>query len=217
VIPAVLFDLDGTLVDSAPGILASFRSVLDQHGVAPRIPLDTSLIGPPLRETMERLAGADDSALIDRLTASFREHYDRVGVATTEPYPGYANVLVAVQALGFALLIVTNKRIKPTLQILARHGGTAAYYGVYSQDAFVPALTSKRAVIAKTIALHDLDPARSVYVGDSADDAAAAAGNGLAFIAALYGYGSPVGADPAPAGRIAALSDLPAQLARLAL
>ena len=137
--------------------------------------------------------------------------------ATTEPYPGYSDVLVAVQKLSFALLIVTNKRIKPTLQILARHGGAGAYLGVYSQDAFEPALTSKRAVIAKTIELHNLDPGHSVYVGDSAEDASAAAANGIAFIAALYGYGSPVGTDPPPAARISALSDLPAQLARLSL
>ena len=216
-IPAVLFDLDGTLVDSAPGILGTFRWVLEQHNIAPRIPLDTSLIGPPLRVTTERLVGSEDFALVDRLTASFRERYDSVGAATTRPYPSYGETLGAVRQAGFALLIVTNKRIAPTLQILERNGGTAIYLGVYSPDAFAPSLTSKGAVIARAIQLHGLDPARSVYVGDSAEDAAAAAANKLAFVAALYGYGSPVTADPAPAGRISALSELPAQLARLAL
>lgn len=214
---AALFDLDGTLVDSAPGILGTFRWVLERHGYSAQGPIDVSLIGPPLRATLQRISGVSDPAILDALVASFRERYDTTAVEVTLPYPGYAETLAKVRQLGYEPIIVTNKRIHPTLLILDRQGGTDAFVGVYAPDAFDPPLPDKRAVVARVIEQHEIEVARSVLVGDSVEDASAAAANELSFIAALYGYGQSDTDQHPVAARLRALTDLPARLAELAL
>jgi phosphoglycolate phosphatase len=214
---ALLFDLDGTLVESAPGILETFRCVLEKHGVRAIREVDTSVIGPPLRETLRRLTGIDDAATIEGLADSFRGQYDTTAVAATAAYHGYDEVIDAVRAMGYSLFIVTNKRIKPTRAIIERLGRGDRYAGLYSPDAHHPPLPDKVAVVADLVARHGIDAARSALIGDSIEDAGAAAANGLPFIAALYGYGKPdSGAHPV-AATIDKLADLPARLTALAL
>ena len=91
---AILFDLDGTLVDSAPSILASLGSAFADCGLQPKAPLTSTLIGPPLRETLARLCGeAGDGATLDRLTAAFKHHYDSAGYRETQPFAGIEAML----------------------------------------------------------------------------------------------------------------------------
>jgi phosphoglycolate phosphatase len=214
---AVLFDLDGTLVESAPGILETFKWVFEKHGIRAVREIDTSVIGPPLRETIRRLTGIEDAPTIEKLADSFRGQYDTTAVAETAAYHGYDETLDAVRAMGFALFIVTNKRIVPTRAIVARLGRGDRYSGIYSPDAHQPPLPDKIAVLADVVKRHGIDPARSAMIGDSAEDGAAAAASGMPFIAALYGYGKPETGGHPVAASIAALTDLPARLAALAL
>ena len=74
--PHILFDLDGTLIDSAPAILASFREAFAQTGIAPVRSIDESIIGPPLLETLQLLSGSQDAALTGRLADAFKASYD---------------------------------------------------------------------------------------------------------------------------------------------
>jgi phosphoglycolate phosphatase len=75
----VLFDFDGTLVDSAPAILTTFAQVLQAHGLQACCSIDDSLIGPPLRQTLQTLCGSSDVQLLDTLASSFRDIYDMSG------------------------------------------------------------------------------------------------------------------------------------------
>lgn len=84
---ALLFDLDGTLIDSSASILAALASALDREGRAPAALLDASLIGPPLRATLRQIAGSEEHDVIERLGGYFRENYDTVGYRQTQPYP----------------------------------------------------------------------------------------------------------------------------------
>ena len=77
--PHIVFDLDGTLIDSAPAILASFRAAFVHTGIAPAVAIDESVIGPPLTETLQLLSGSDDPALIGRLAEAFKASYDGAG------------------------------------------------------------------------------------------------------------------------------------------
>lgn len=214
---AALFDLDGTLVDSAPAILATFAWVLERHGLQARGPLDFSLIGPPLRDTLRRMTGIDDPATIESLFVTFRERYDAIAIDATPAFPGYAETLAAVRAMGFETIIVTNKRIHPTRLILERQGGAADFSGIYALDAFDPSLPNKAAVVARVIEIHGITVARSVLVGDSVEDASAADANAVPFVAAMYGYGNPDSGKHPVAARLGVLADLPARLADLAL
>lgn len=213
-IRAVLFDLDGTLVHSSPGVLDSFRQTFATAGVTAVDHIDERVIGPPLRATLERLTGIVDGARLDELAETFRGIYDSAGAMAAEPYPRLDDVFAALDDAQRRAFIVTNKRIHPARLIADRLGLTARLAGVYALDSYAPPAARKRVVVERVLAEHMIAPGSAVMVGDSLEDAEAAAGNGVAFIAATYGYGSPIGTTR-PAAIIERLADLPTALERL--
>jgi phosphoglycolate phosphatase len=72
----ILFDLDGTLIDSAPSILASHAPVLSAAGIAPRIRIEPGIVGPASRPTLTLLTGIEAGSRQDELAVAFRRHYD---------------------------------------------------------------------------------------------------------------------------------------------
>lgn len=212
---AALFDLDGTLVDSAPAILATYSWVLERHALSPAVPLDLSLIGPPLRTILGRVAGTSDAGVIETLAADFRERYDSIAIAATPPYPQLAATLDAVRAQGYTLFIATNKRIRATRLLLEHLGVAAAFHEICALDALDPPAPDKAAMVAGMLQRHGIDRRASVLVGDTMDDARAASANALAFVEAAYGYGT-IAPGSAGVARVSALADLPAVLAGLA-
>ena len=185
----VLFDLDGTLIDSAPSILEGFSRVLETAGITPQVTLGPELIGPPLRETLSRIVGSDDPILIGRLSTAFREYYDSVGHRSAVVYEGVHEALERLARVGTRVYVVTNKRMEPTRKIISWLGWSNHFLGLYSADAFNPALPSKSAVLERVIDMHRIDVATAVYVGDRDEDRAAAMSNGLPFVGVTWGYG----------------------------
>lgn len=191
--PDILFDLDGTLIDSSPGILASFARVLAAHGLRPAVPLEASLIGPPLAVTLRQVSGLreeGDEALLGRLVEAFKADYDTAGYRATHAFSGVAEGLAQLAGAGARLFIVTNKRMVPTRRILEALGLAGCFAGIHTRDETQPMAPSKAAVARRIIAHYAIDPARAFFVGDSDEDAAAARENGLRFIHATYGYGA---------------------------
>ena len=188
--PDILFDLDGTLIDSSPGILASFGRILAAAGLPPAVPLAASLIGPPLAVTLQQVSGIQDEALLARLVEAFKADYDTAGYRSTEVFPGVAAGLAQLAAAGARLFIVTNKRMVPTRRILEALGLAQHFAGIHTRDETEPMAPSKAAVTQRILAHYGIDPALALFVGDSDEDAAAARENGLRFIHAAYGYGA---------------------------
>ena len=186
----ILFDLDGTLIDSAPSILSGFARVLDQHGISPRCELTQALIGPPLLETLRLISGIDDPEILQRLAHDFKSYYDEIGYKETREYPGTTLSLRGFAAEGAQLYVVTNKRIVPTRRIISFLGWSDLFKGLYSPDKFVPKLASKSETIDFVKKKHMLNPTQSIYVGDTPQDLEAARENGIEFLAANWGYGS---------------------------
>jgi phosphoglycolate phosphatase len=186
----VIFDLDGTLIDSAPSILSGFARVLDQHGISPRCELTQALIGPPLIVTLRQISGIDDPVTLQGLAHDFKCYYDEVGYRETLEYPGCTELLHELGADGAHLYIATNKRITPTRKIIKWLGWTDLFQGIYSQDAFDPVLNSKANVIARILKVHGIAKKFTVYVGDRDEDREAATICGLRFLGALWGYGA---------------------------
>ena len=186
----VLFDLDGTLIDSAPAILASFRAAFATSGVAPVRPIDESIIGPPLTETLALLCGSRQPSRLDPLAEAFKASYDSTGYRATEAYAGVAGMLQGLRSAGCRLAIATNKRIHPTRLILEHLGWASWFDAVYALDLFDPRLPDKAAMIARLIADHRIATDGAVYVGDREEDGLAADANGLPFLTATWGYGS---------------------------
>lgn len=194
----LLFDLDGTLIDSADAILDGFRRVLAAQGLTPLHPLERSLIGPPLRQTLARLAGIEDSQRLEAMAAAFIDWYDREGYRGTRVYPGIPEMLAALVAHGFALHIVTNKRQRPTRLILDWLGWSDWFRRVDTHDlrADQP-LGSKSEVLRRLLEEERIAPADALYIGDRVDDQRAAAANRLDCLLVAWGYGA---ADWLPAG-----------------
>ncbi|MBT9496134.1 HAD family hydrolase [Zoogloea oleivorans] len=188
--PHILFDLDGTLIDSAPAILASFRSAFAQTGIQPVIAIDESIIGPPLMETLQLLSGSHDPALIARLADAFKASYDTEGYKATAAYDGVGAMLARLKGAGLSLSIATNKRIHPTRLILEHLGWSGFFDHVYALDLFAPRLPHKAAMIERLIADREIPKEAAIYIGDRSEDGQSADANGLPFIAATWGYGS---------------------------
>lgn len=186
----ILFDLDGTLIDSAPAILASFRNAFAEAGITPVVAIDESIIGPPLLETLQILSGSHDKALIDTLANGFKAGYDSAGYKQTAAYAGVGDMLERLKNAGLQLSIATNKRILPTRLILDHLGWSAYFSHIYALDLFEPRLPDKAAMIARLMTDHTLPADRSIYIGDRSEDGESADANQLPFIAATWGYGS---------------------------
>jgi len=192
---AILFDLDGTLIDSAPSILGSFSAALAEQGISPVVDLHPGLIGPPLLQTLTIISGTQDPETLQRLAASFKAHYDTHGYKDSVVYGGVSESLRVLKDLGYAMYVVTNKRIVPTRKIIEYLGWEPLFEGVYAQDAFTPSLTSKAAVIEQVLQTHQINPERAVYVGDRSEDGEAARACDVPFCWVRWGYGQSLDAD----------------------
>lgn len=185
----ILFDLDGTLVDSSPGILQGYQLVLQTYNLQPKVEVGTHLIGPPLAQTLAIITGETEPAALSKLVECFKQVYDSEGYKATQAYPDLKEALTALVNNGYDLVLVTNKRRIPTLKTLEWFDILSLFKAIYTPDTWQPAVTRKNDTMGKAIAELGLNPAQCFMVGDSTDDAHAAADHGVAFIAANYGYG----------------------------
>lgn len=186
----IVFDLDGTLIDSAAAILSTFASIFEHAGIAPVQPLTQDLIGPPLPEIMASLVPAEKTALVPALIAAFKNQYDRHGYKETLVYPGIGEVLEALVEMNFSIFIATNKRIHPTRLIVNHLQWNGLFAGVYALDSFDPPFTGKAGLLSRLREQLDWDESSAIYVGDRPEDAAAARHASLPFMQAAWGYGS---------------------------
>ncbi len=211
--PVVVFDLDGTLVDSLEEILASFRFVLTGAGLP--VPDDARLrswIGLPLAETFARLAPPEAVA---ELTAAYRRHYlARLG-HRTRPYPGVPERLAELRAAGFGLAVATTKRSGPAKTLLERVGLLGFFDHVQGTDEGMPAKPDPE-VVRRAVA--GAGGAGVAMVGDTVHDVAAARAAGLAAYAVTWGAGRAEALAAAGADRVAPdLEALPDWLAAVAV
>lgn len=190
---SIIFDLDGTLIDSAPSILSSLQAALAAAAICPNRPLDQNLIGPPLAQIMAEVVGDEHQERIPEIMELFKVHYDTTGYLNTIFYPGIPEMLAQLQKKKIDLYIATNKRITPTLKILNHLGWSGFFKGVYSLDHFKPAVADKSTMLARVV--YDLNYCVNdlVYVGDRSEDAEAAKKNRIPFLFASWGYGEGVG------------------------
>lgn len=203
----IVFDLDGTLVDSADAILRGFAFALENNGVAARCPLEQSLIGPPLMQTLSRISGVEDPALLAQMAADFKAWYDGEGCLTTPAYTGVDAMLKALVLAGVPLFIATNKRLHPTLRIIDALDWAGHFKAVYALDARTPAYPSKGEMVSALLAEHGLAADGVLYIGDTVGDAQASQQAGVAFWGVDWGYGDLAGLDSPLFGNTADLLD----------
>lgn len=210
-----VFDLDGTLIDSAPDIREAVNLALAELSLEP---LDLSrvisFIGDGLPTLCDRVRAARQ---VEEAPAPFlarvRVHYDRIAATSGRMYPGAQDALEALRAAGWTLGLCTNKPYDATLAVLKHHrldGLFASVMGGDSMEQRKPDPAPLRAV------LEALGAGPAVYVGDSEVDAETAARAGVAFVLHTEGYRrTPEAELPHDAG-FADFGLLPALLGRIA-
>jgi phosphoglycolate phosphatase len=184
-----LFDLDGTLTDSAPGIIASITAALLAVGHVPDPDLDLRwVIGPPIDGVMARLLGEDGTRRVAEAVSLYRQFYGESGLLANALYPGVAGMLDSFAAAGFALCLATSKRRVFAERILARLGIAGRFRGIYgSEDG--GKLDHKPALIAHILGREGVRPTDAVMIGDRRFDIEGAHANGVRAIGVTWGYG----------------------------
>lgn len=184
---AALFDLDGTLTDSKPGILGCLRKALAELDIVYNHPLEP-FIGPPVEQWAVEILPQGDPAARRRLADTYRALYDREGWAINSVYSGIPELLAEIQRQGFRLFVCTSKN-EPFAQRIVAHFGLDRYFdGVYGD--LPDADHEKSALVARLLHSERLVPGDTLMVGDRRYDIAAALANGVRALGAGWGYGS---------------------------
>ena len=193
-IRAVLFDLDGTLTDSRPGIVNSFRHAFARLGEAggPSVSLPEDdedlrfIVGPPLRDSFALFA---DRAEVERLFGYYRERYKPVGAYESRVYDGVTAALDLLAEKGVALHVATSKNESDARAVLG-HFGLAGRFVSINGSRLDGSRGAKHELIGDTLAAHGLKPHEAAMIGDREFDMAGARATGVAGVGALWGYGS---------------------------
>ncbi|MET0974189.1 MAG: HAD hydrolase-like protein [Leifsonia sp.] len=189
---AVLFDLDGTIVDSAPGITAALERTLVTLGLpVPDADGLLSYVGPPLLESFMARAGMTEPEARHALEV-YRADYNGDAV-NTAVFPGVSGLLERLHKAGVPLALATSKPESVARRVL-EHFDLARFFTVITGATEDESRSDKADVIAEALRRLnelDIDTSRSVMVGDRSYDALGAAVHGVPTIMVEWGYGSP--------------------------
>lgn len=210
----VVFDLDGTLVDSADDLTEAANRMLAKRGLAPLgVPEVTRMVGDGIRALAQRVFAARgaqaDEAVIEAFTADYTLH----AADHTRLFPGAAETLAGLVEGGWRLAVCTNKPEAAAHSLLSALGVDHLFAAIGGGDSF-PVRKPDPAHLRATLERAGGIPERAVMVGDNRNDVAAATGAGMPCIFAAWGYGTPGMAEGA--ARIArSITEVPAMAADL--
>jgi phosphoglycolate phosphatase len=189
----VLFDLDGTLTDSAPGIIACLTYALECLGIAPPDPVTMrSHLGPPLASTLRDHYGVDDEGIAFAI-AKYRERYHHLGEYENAVFDGIPELLADLAASGMTLAVATSKPTESATRILEHFGLAGAFAFIGGAEMHGPR-QHKADVIEHTldslVAQGRMRPGdATVMIGDREHDIRGARAHGIPGIGVLWGYG----------------------------
>ncbi len=215
----IVFDLDGTLVDTAPDLVGTLNAVLTREGLVP-ITYETgrNLVGHGARHMIEQGFAVQGRTLdvesTDRLFADFIEHYSQHIAVHSRPYPGLEHALDALHAGNHRFAICTNKPEDLSLRLLNTLNLTTRFHAICGADTFSVRKPHPGALI-QTIERAGGSPARAIMVGDLLTDIATARSAAIPVIAVDFGYTELPIAHHNPDRIISGYDALPATIAEL--
>ena len=184
---AILFDLDGTLTDSGPGIIGCVVPVLEHFGL--EVPCQKDLrtfVGPPLHESFTRHGVPADKT--EEALALYRSRYNTVGKFENTPYPGIRELLQTLTEDGHTLYVATSKPEALSVEIL-EHFDLAKYFRRICGASLDRSRSTKEAVIAYLLEENG-QAENMVMVGDTKFDVLGAKAHGIPTIGVTWGYGT---------------------------
>lgn len=184
----IFFDLDGTLTDSAPGIIHSVQYALKKYGIEAEENDLRSFIGPPLVHSFQERFGFDHDKALEAVTY-YREYFTAGGMFENSVYPGVEEMLQKLKEDGLVLAVATSKPELFSKQIL-EHFALTQYFDFIGGAAMDESRATKVEVLSYALQELQVDPAKAVMIGDRENDIEAASLLGTESIGVLYGYGS---------------------------
>ena len=190
--PIIVYDLDGTLVDTAPDLLDSLNHALNLAGLETAEPTELrKFVGMGGRVMIERAFAAQDKTLeqaqLDRLLAAFLDHYGGAIPGKSKPYAGVLSALDRFERAGYIAAVCTNKYENLATSLIGSLGLAPRFAAVCGQDTF-PFRKPDPRHLTETIARAGGSPARAVMIGDSRTDIDTAKAAGIPVVAVDFGY-----------------------------
>ncbi len=179
----VLFDLDGTLVDSSYGIFDSYSRALKHFDVE----FDNSkqILGPPLRESLPKYIDKKD---IDEAVRLYREHYEAEGLYNCKLYDGVIDMLKTLKENGYTIALATSKP-EAIAKIILKNKEADIYFDFIGGASFDLTRDTKTGVIEYVLEQECIKGKTAVMIGDRYHDLEGANNCSLASVGVLYGYG----------------------------
>jgi phosphoglycolate phosphatase len=190
--PLLVFDLDGTLIDTAPDLIDTLNLILAREKL-PAVPFEAArnMIGGGARMLIERGLAADGRACgrgeVDRLYRDFVAHYGEHIADRSRPFPGLEAALDALAAAGWRFAVCTNKLEGLSLRLLDLLGLSKRFAAICGQDTF-GVQKPHPDILLHTIRRAGGAPDRAIMVGDSVNDVDVARAAGIPIIAVSFGY-----------------------------
>lgn len=208
----VIFDLDGTMVDTAPDLIAATNHVLGLSGLAP---VEARIVQPAIsfgakgmiQAAMTERGRAPDPETLSLMTEQFIAFYSDNIAVQSRIFPGLVEALSVLRDEGTRLGVCTNKRETLTLKLLAELQLDRHFDAIAGSDTF-PVRKPDAGHLLGTIAMAGGDPARAVMIGDSSTDAGAARNAKVPFVAVSFGYGESPVESLKPDGVVHSFADL---------
>jgi phosphoglycolate phosphatase len=184
---AILVDLDGTIINSGPGIIGSYQHALQRMGVdCPPAEDLTWVVGPPSRRSFPKLIGANQD--VEEAVRLYRAHYEEHGLFNATVYSGMQKALTDLYGLPARLFVCTAKPQSFAERIIKHFGLGHLFEQVYGAD-LGGKFDDKSLLIEHIMGVEQIEPTRMVMVGDRANDMLAAARHAIPGVGALWGYG----------------------------
>jgi phosphoglycolate phosphatase len=183
----LLFDLDGTILDTIPGITDSFHYAFNKLGITYPDSGIREFIGPPLAYSFSKIF--TDEAEIKRGTETYREHYTTIGMYNCAPYEGVPEALLELKRRGYKLYVCTSKPTPLALVLLEKFDLLKLFIEVYGAEDDSQRGT-KTGVLSYALSHSGEKKEDSLMIGDTLWDKEGADNNGVDFGAVLYGFGS---------------------------
>jgi phosphoglycolate phosphatase len=182
----VIFDLDGTLTDSAEGIVASFLHALGHVGAAvPEGDLAAQIVGPPMDDTFRSMELGE---VAEEAIAAFRTEYAARGWAMNALFDGIEQLLADLRGAGVRLAVATSK-LEPTARRILAHFGLDEHFEVIAGATPDGSRKTKIEVLAHALEQLQPVPTRVLMVGDRSHDVHGAAAYGIDTVVVGWGYG----------------------------
>ena len=218
--PTIVFDLDGTLIDTAPDLVATLNVILTREGLSPlAYDLARNLVGGGAKAMIARGLEAGGrpcpASRLEELFADFIAHYSEHLTERSQPFPGVTDALDALSGRGYQFAVCTNKIERLSTNLLKHHGLAGRFVAICGPDTFGIEKPDPE-ILRRTVAKAGGTLEQAIMIGDSIIDIHTARAAGIPVIAVDFGYSERPVTDFGPDRTISSFAQLPMSVAAVA-